>query len=272
MDNESMDSLFEDALDGAPAEDTAAAAQETLAGDDGQQESKDTAKAENPQKPVQDEQERSRQAEGRRRYEAEQRGYQQARADMSALIQELGIENSDGAAVSTIEELEKLAKERRQQRWDEGHPTEADVRRAAREELQSSRQPAAPEPPADSITSEQRAEIDRQLAAIRQMDPEMTDLNAILQSEAGQKFRRYVDTGLDFVDAYKLAAEERLSGIRANRQGAKTGGKDHLTSTSQRGSGDIDVPPDEMALFRELNPDMSEADIRRFYTDYKKNG
>jgi len=266
--NENVESLFEDVFEDAPAEDTAAAAQETPAGDDGQQEGKDTAAAGTAQKPVQDEQERSRQAEGRRRYEAEQRGYKQARQDLSALIQELGIENSDGNVIGNIEELEKLALARRQQRWDEGRPTEEDVRRAAREELQSSRQPAQPEQP--TLSADDRAKVDRQLAEIRQMDPEMRDLNAILQSEAGQKFRQYVETGLDFVDAYKLAAEERLAGIRANRQGARTGGKDHLTSTSSRGSGDIDVPADEMALFKELNPDMSEAEIRKFYNQDKK--
>lgn len=263
-DSENLEGLFDDVFLNDPP---AAEAQEPPAGDDGQQASTDTPAEETPKKPEQDAETRSRQAEGRRRYEAEQRGYQQARADMSALIQELGIEDSDGAAVSTIEELEKLAQARRQQRWEAGRPTEADIHHAVREELQT-QQAQAPAP----MSAEDRAAVDRQLAEIRQMDPEMKDLNAILQSPAGPRFRELVGKGLDFKDAYKLAAEDRLAGIRANRQGAKTGGKDHLTSTSQRGSGDLDVPADELEIFRALNPDMSDADIRKFYNDYKKNG
>lgn len=271
MDTENLEGLFDDVFSN---DQPAAEAQVPPAGDDGQQAGKDTPAEETPKKPEQDAETRSRQAEGRRRYEAERRGYQRARADMSALIQELGIENSDGAAVSTVEELEKLAQARRQQRWEEGRPTEADIHQAVREELQTQRQTQrqtqaqAPTP----MSAEDRAVVDRQLAEIRQMDPEMKDLNAILQSPAGPRFRELVEKGLDFKDSYKLAAEDRLAGIKANRQGAKTGGKDHLTSTSQRGSGDIDVPADELELFRTLNPDMSDADIRKFYNDYKKNG
>lgn len=268
MDTENLEGLFDDVFSN---DQPAAEAQEPPAGDDGQQAGTDTPAEETPKKSEQDAETRSRQAEGRRRYEAEQRGYQQARADMSALIQELGIENSDGAAVSTIEELEKLAQARRQQRWDAGRPTEADIHQAVREELRTQQQAQQPPEPAP-MSADDRAMVDRQLAEIRQMDPEMKDLNAILQSPAGPRFRELVEKGLDFKDAYKLAAEDRLAGINANRQGAKTGGKDHLTSTSQRGSGDLDVPADELEIFRALNPDMSEAAIRKFYNDYKKNG
>lgn len=268
MDTENLEGLFDDVFSNDPP---AAEAQETPASEEGQQEGNEAPAEETPKKPEQDAETRSRQAEGRRRYEAERRGYQQARADMSALIQELGIENSDGSSVATVEELEKLAQVRRQQRWEAGCPTEADIHQAVREEMrtqQRAQQPPAPAP----MSAEDRAAVGRQLAEIRQMDPEMKDLNTILQSPAGPRFRELVEKGLDFKDAYKLAAEDRLAGIKANRQGAKTGGKDHLTSTSQRGSGDIDVPADELELFRTLNPDMSDADIRKFYNDYKRNG
>lgn len=267
-DNENLEGLFDDVFSN---DQPAAESQEPPAGDDGQQGGEETPAKEAPKKPEQDAETRSRQAEGRRRYEAERRGYQQARADMSALIRELGIENSDGAAVSTVEELERLAQARRQQRWEAGRPTEADIHQAVREELQTqqrAQQPSAPAP----MSAEDRAVVDRQLAEIRQMDPEMKDLGAILQSPAGPRFRELVEKGLDFKDAYTLAAKDRLAVIAANRAGAKGAGKDHLTGTSQRGSGGIDVPADELELFHALNPDMSDADIRKFYNDYKKNG
>lgn len=265
MDTENLEGLFDDVFSN---DQPAAEAQEPPAGDDGQQAGTDTPAEETPKKPEQDAETRSRQAEGRRRYEAEQRGYQRAMAEMNTLIQELEIEKNDGSAVSTVEEMKTIAQARRQKRWEEGRPTEADIHHAVREELQTQQQAQAPAP----MSAEDRAMVDRQLAEIRQMDPEMKDLNAILQSPAGPRFRKLVEKGLDFKDAYKLAAEDRLAGIRANRQGARTGGKDHLTSTSQRGSGDLDVPADELELFRTLNPDMSDKDIRKFYNDYKKNG
>ena len=263
--DENLDSLFEDAFTpDQPAEEK----QEAPADDNGRQEGQKGA--EEQAKPEQDERERARQAEGRRRYEAERRGYMQARAEMSATLQQIGgLERPDGSTISSVEEMEAFAKEQRYDRLSRGNPTQADIQAIVREELRAA-QPARQD---NQLSPEDRAMVDRQLAEIRQMDPEMKDLGAILQSEAGPKFRELVEKGLEFVDAYKLAAESRLAKINANRAGAKGSGKDHLIGTSQRGSGALDVPADEMAIFRYMNPDASEEDIRKYYnTDRKKFG
>lgn len=259
MDNETnLENLFDDVF-------------EKPAGDDDQQEvpekkeevpeSKDEAPAK------QSAQENARQAEGRRIREREQRAYQAARSEMSALLKELGIEKSDGSTINTVEDLEAVAKERREDRLNKGSPTESDIQAIVDERL---RQIQAPRQ--RSLSPEERAEVDRQLAEIRAMDPAMTDLNAILQSEAGPKFREYVDKGLGFTEAYKLAAEKRLAGIKTNRQ-TRTGGKDHLTSTSQRGGGDVEVPAETKEMYRLLMPDMTDEQIQKAYNaDRRKFG
>ena len=124
----------------------------------------------------------------------------------------------------------------------------------------------APLPPGDERI---RGELDR----IRAMDPEMTDLGAILDSDAGDSFRKYVNMGLSFVDAYTLAARERLQELRDRRTAEKTrgrGGKEHLSATSTRGQGGVSVPGGEMAIIRALVPDATDEEIRRYYSQDKK--
>ena len=116
--------------------------------------------------------------------------------------------------------------------------------------------------------------VEEQLARIRAMDPEMSDLGAILGSQAGEKFREYVALGLDFVDAYTLAAREKLQALR-DRHTAETlrtrpSGKDHLSATSSRGQEGVSIPKTELAIIRALLPDASDEEIRRYYRADKK--
>jgi len=262
MDNDTnLDNLFDDVF-------------KETADDDGQQPEKapetQQVAAQEPQEQSKDE--RATQAAARREREErerrrEQRAYQAARNDVNALLKELGIEKADGSTIETVEDLEAVAKDIREDRLSKGNPTEADIQAIVDERMRQ----AQPQQP--SLTPEERAEVDRQLAEIRQMDPAMTDLNAILSSEAGPKFREYVDKGLGFTEAYKLAAENRLAGIKSNRQGARTGGKDHLTSTSQRGGGDVEVPAETKEMYRLLMPDMTDEQIQKAYNaDRRKYG
>ena len=257
---DNLDSLFEGVFDtdNTPTETPAETSPETSADDKRQKEA--PSGAETQAKPEQDAQERARQAEGRRRYEAE----------MSATIQQVGIEKPDGSLITSADELDSFVKAQRDDRLAKGSPTEADINALIDKRLRQTQQPAMQE---NQLSQSDRAQVDRQLAEIRQMDPEMRDLGAILQSEAGPKFRALVEKGLDFIDAYKLAAETRLAKINENRAGAKGAGKDHLVGTSQRGAGALDVPADEMAFFKAVNPDATDEEIRKYYnSDRKKFG
>ena len=119
-----------------------------------------------------------------------------------------------------------------------------------------------------------KADIPAELAEIRAMDPEMTDLNAILRSEAGGKFREYVKRGLSFTEAYTLAARSRLADLAVGRgekaAQARAAGKGHLTATGTRGAAAPAIPADELAFFRALNPGVSDAEIRKYYAADRK--
>lgn len=269
--DENLESLFEDVFSDTPAEEPAAKAQETPADDKSQQEGNDTSGKDEAKKEPMPPDERARQAHGRRMREAEQKGYLQARKDLDTTIRELGIEKPDGSRISTVDELEAFAKAQRNDRLSKGTPTEADIQAVVMETIQAQQTPQRQQEA--QLSAEERATVDRQLAEIRQEDPEMKDLDAILNSAAGPKFRELVGKGLDFKDAYELAAKERLAGIRANRAGTKGAGKDHLNATRQQGAGALDVPREDMAYFRALNPEASDDEIRKYYNaDRKKYG
>lgn len=260
MDNENLDSLFEDVT--TPAESGEAQEETTPA--------EEAAPAEEP-KPELTEQERARQAEGRRIRQREEQAYraayQQARADMSALLKRVGLKDGD-KDIDTVDALEAYEKSMSDERIASGRGTAQDIERVVQDAIRKM-QPPAPQ----RTEATENPDVQRQLAQIRAMDPAMTDLGAILQSEAGEKFRGYVAKGLDFVDAYTLAAKDRLATLQSNRAAARAGSKAHLNATKQQGVGALSVPRDQMDLFRALNPGASDADIQKFYNaDRKKFG
>lgn len=212
-------------------------------------------------KPAQDAAANARQAAGRRARERDQiieQARAEERARMSELIASIGIENPDGGSIDSLDALEEYAKGLRKARMDAGRPTEADIREIAREAVQ-------PEQNGND-------EVQRQLELIAELDPAMTDLGAILSSDIGEVFRQQVEQGANFVQAYGRAVRERnarADGARA-AETAKAAGKQHLSSTNQRGTGALDVPADEMALYRELNPDMTDKEIQAHYNKYRK--
>lgn len=256
MDNDiNLESLFEETA----AETAAEATPETAAETAGEPQEN----AEEAQKPPLTVQERANQAEGRRIREREARAYQAARERDSEIVRGLGLTHPEtNKPIETMEDLEAYAQESRSKRLAAGQGTEDDVRQVARQVLREEMR-SAPAPA-------ENPEVQRQLAQIRAMDPAMTDLGAILRSEAGEKFRGYVAKGLDFVDAYTLAAKDRLAGLQSNRAAAKAGSKAHLNATKQQGVGALSVPSDQMELFRALNPGASDADIQKYYNADKQ--
>jgi hypothetical protein len=291
---EDTDSAAETA-DNAP-EEGREAARETQ---DGQEQGTDTDGASQPaegrekdtgeKKPEQTPEERVRQAWGRRRREAEEAGRKAAMQEMNEVISRMGFTDpATGEAVDTAEKLKAYEAKLRKGRFDAGKPTEADVRAVAREELQretgGTPQSASPTAPlfegrqalrGDGDAGGMDPRIRRELEQIREMDPEMADLGAILRSEAGERFRGYVSKGLGFLDAYKLAAEERLASLRQNKAAEaarlQAASKDHLSATKAQGTGAESVPGDIAAQYRVFFPEATAAEIQRMYAaDLKK--
>ena len=116
------------------------------------------------------------------------------------------------------------------------------------------------------------AEMARQLAAIRELDPKMESLADILKLESAEKFRSYVRMGLDWKDAFLLAERERLLAEAEARGSLRSqkAGKAHLQASTSRGGGSVSVPAPELRLYRELLPGLSEAEYRRHFNEERK--
>ena len=106
-------------------------------------------------------------------------------------------------------------------------------------------------------------EMRAQLAAIRELHPEMTDLSAILQSELGRDFREFVRRGMDYVDTYTLAARNWMHMVSGDRERTRQG--EEAPPPPRSAGGESPVPPGVMAQFRNMAPDTAEEDIRKYY-------
>lgn len=263
MDNVNYDELF--GLETPTEEPTTDNTTQDPAQPEQQQQTEEQAKEE------QSREERSRQAFARRIREAEERGARAERARANALIAELDLDDPDneGQKVSDLDKAAEYVARKRKERFASGTPTEADVRYVAQEQYDRLRQPPVPQ---NGTDPDAQAELTRQLAQIAKMDPKMTDLGAILQSDIGPAFREYVAKGEDFVTSFYRAKElhSRVEKQAAAAAQAKAASKSHLSSTKQQGEGALPVPADEMALFRELMPGASAEEIQRYYNADRK--
>lgn len=116
------------------------------------------------------------------------------------------------------------------------------------------------------------AEMARQLAAIRELDPKMQSLSDILRLDTAEQFRGYVRRGLDWKDAFLLANRDRLLSAADERASLRRqkAGKAHLQPSVSRGEGAAGVPAPELRFYRELLPGLSEGDYRRHYNEDRK--
>lgn len=271
MDNEpNLDSLFEDAV----KLDTPAEEKPDEQPEEKPAEEKPETPADNGQKEEQNQAERARQAMARRLREAEERGAKAERERANAIIAELDLDDPDneGSKVSDLDKAAEFLARRRKKRFASGQPTEADIQHAIQEAVAKQQQPPVPQ---NRISDTEKAAMDRELAQIARMDPAMTDINAILTSDIGPAFRKFVADGEDFVTSFYKAKELQVHTKEqaAAAEKAKATSKGHLTATNQRGAGALSVPAAEMAIFRELNPGASEAEIQKFYNaDRKRYG
>lgn len=120
----------------------------------------------------------------------------------------------------------------------------------------------------------QQQRVAAEIAEISRLDPTITSLQDLMKAENGRKVYEYVKTGLNLVDAYKLANMDKLTekaaaAARAQRTSSEQS-KQHLKSTTARGQGSADVPRAELEMYRSIMPGASEAEIRKHYNKYLK--
>ena len=225
-------------------------------------------------KTPQTKEERAKFAAARRQAEkdaAVEAARQAERERMNAIIKELGIAPKEGAKpLETVEELEAYRKDLAAQRLSkkivDGTATAEDFAAVTPKNAQVDAKTTTPP------TTNEDAIIAAQIAEIHGLDGSINSVDDLLKMPNAKAFGDYVRKGNSFVDAYKLANMDKL--IASARESAsasainKARSKDHLTATATRGSGAVTVPADELALYRELMPDATEADIIKHYNKY----
>lgn len=120
-----------------------------------------------------------------------------------------------------------------------------------------------------------RARLDDELREIQRLDPSVNSLEDIMRGPGGQQFYGYVKSGLSYLDAFCLANRERLArqmAMAGRRQAQELErSKAHLTAAGgAQGPWSVGVPGDQLDLFRELNPGVSQAEIQNYYNRYSQ--
>ena len=120
--------------------------------------------------------------------------------------------------------------------------------------------------------AEAEARITAEINEIAKLDSRIKSVEDLANQENYDTFYDLVKKGYSMVDAYKLANFDKLTSqtAAAERQKALTlaASKDHLRSTRARGEGAAAVPADVRAMYRMLNPDEAEAEIKAHYNKY----
>lgn len=253
--------------DGAKEQEAAAPAEQNGTGEEGNGDASKVAD-------VMTEEERSRQAHGRR-----QRELEQARADavsaertrISEVIKRLGIANpdKDGVPIASLEELEEFERAESDRRLNDGKGTADDVRRIIREEetRRAREQQAAEQQAADTAAFEAR--VAEEIKAISEYDPSIKTFDDLARKEGSNPtFRNYLARKMTFLEAYELTHKDEIRArdrAASAAETAKVAGKDHLRSTTSRSDGNVDVPDDIKAQYRIFDPGISDAEIRKHY-------
>ena len=74
---------------------------------------------------------------------------------------------------------------------------------------------------------------------------------------------------LEELNARSVREKELLSELSRMREAyERMGGRAHLTATRQRGEGARSVPPESMQLYRALNPELREEELRAHYNRF----
>jgi hypothetical protein len=244
------------------------------------------------EKPEQSREERSRHAAERRRAEqkaAIDAALQQQKAEhdkqIAALIAAMNLTDPNtGKPVTTLEELNAVQKEQQQRQMQknlrEGKLLPEDLQAMIRSEMETQAQEAKPqqqEKPAGNAAFQEK--VAQELAEINKLDSSVKTLEDIMQLETAPAFAAAVKRGATFLEAFQLANFDRLqkAGREESARRAKQAAlndqrsKEHLTGSSQKGSGAVSVPADTLAMYRMLLPGKSDDEITAHYNRTLKN-
>lgn len=124
-------------------------------------------------------------------------------------------------------------------------------------------------------TAAAREKIEGEIAEIHKLDESIGTLEDLMQAPYWPQLYAMTKRGYSIKDAHLLLNHDRLeqAKIEAAKQASLNNarGKDHMTATAApRGAGSISVPAADLAMFRQFNPDATDAEIQAYYNKYKK--
>ena len=151
------------------------------------------------------------------------------------------------------------------QAFVQGLPEVQEARRA-KEQAQQAAQEAR--------EAQAKVKVAEQLKEIQEMDPSIKELGDLAKLESYPKIYDMVKRGYSISDAYRLANYDALTHQAAekSRQAAlqNAQSKQHLSPTTQRGTGSVSVPEEIKREYRLLMPDATDAEIQKHYQKYVK--
>lgn len=133
---------------------------------------------------------------------------------------------------------------------------------------------------ADAKQAQQMAaakeKIEAEIAQIHKIDASISTLEDLARAPYWPQLYEMTRRGYSVQDAHYLLNHERLEKARleaARQQGMNAArSKDHLIATgTPRGGGTVSVPAADMAMFRQFNPDATDAEIQAYYNEYMKH-
>lgn len=117
--------------------------------------------------------------------------------------------------------------------------------------------------------------IRQQLELITRLDPSVKSMEDIAAMPTAEAFRGYVAKGLGLEEAFYMAnrkaiEERKLTAARAAGVSAAAS-KGHLAPVGGGGQAEtVEVPAEQRALYRELMPEATDAEILAAYKQYLK--
>lgn len=196
-------------------------------------------------------------------------------------IQAIGIPNPQkgGAPFQSLKEIEEYKRNfdgrARADRLAKGTPTEEDIRAIVSEMPEVKAAVAAAKAADATEAAAFEREVEEQLRKIHELDPSIHSLADILASDSAESFSKAVrENRMNYYDAFRFVNMDKLAAVRQENarreEAARHEGKSHLKATTSRGNSAVNVPAAEMALYKQLMPEATDAEIRRHYGQYKK--
>lgn len=121
-----------------------------------------------------------------------------------------------------------------------------------------------------------RQAIEAEIAIIAKSDPSIKSAQDVFNSPNGAAiYEKVMKRGYSLSDAWHSENRERIQ--QHNQEAARLQAqasmrsKEHLQATGSIGAGAPTVPREEMALYRMMNPGMTDEQIQRHYAKFKAN-